>query len=194
MSNQRGIRGREAAFDFVERAKSRSLADLIAFQITALHPKAGRDRKLSVQLQELEKKLSSIHHQARQEELRAGKQWSEHVENLRRRSRSYQSELSHAIAEIRSADCEFASLFSAGSVPLDAIRSSIPTDCLLLEYYQARGRIYAFVLGNGRLDLVPLASTDRVRSIFRLLQFQLSKFRLGNEYTRQLSSDMQEAT
>src|SRR5205085_9985082 len=90
--------------------------------------------------------------------------------------------------------CEFASLFSAGSVPLDAIRSSIPTDCLLLEYYQARGRIYAFVLGNGRLDLVPLASTDRVRSIFRLLQFQLSKFRLGNEYTRQLSSDMQEAT
>ncbi len=194
VSNRRGAKGHETAFDFVERAKSRSLADLIAFQVTALQPKVGRDPKLSAQLQELERQLISTQHQTRREELQAGKHSGKRIEKLRRRSRAYQSEIKHAISGLASADWEFASLLSAGTVPLEAIRSTIPADCLLVEYYQVRGRICAFVLGGGSLDFVPLGSAHRVRDIFRLLQFQLSKFRLGEEYARNFSPELHAAT
>src|SRR4029079_6111364 len=45
-----------------------------------------------------------------------------------------------------------------------------------------------------RLDVVPLGPLAQVRSLLRLLQFQLSKFRLGPDYTGALEGHLQAAT
>ncbi len=186
--------GREAAFHFIERAKSRSLADLIAFQVSALQPRVGHDPQLAARLCELEEKLTSAYHQARREELQAEEASAERLQRLRRASRSYESEFSAVLSGIGSADQEFASLLSAGTAPLDAIRSAIPAGALLLEYYVARGTVYACILGSDRLEVLPLAAADPVRSTLRLLQFQLSKFRLGEQYVRRFSETLHAAT
>ena len=190
----RGRRGWSAAFFTIERAKSRSLADLIAFQISALQPKTGGDTKLASRLREVDEKLNSTYRQARREEFQSEKTSAGRLQKLHHQSRSYQSELNSVLSEIGATDQEFASLLSAGTVSLDAIRSTLAADSLLLEYYQARDVIYACILGRNTLEIHPVAAADHVRSTLRLLQFQLSKFRLGQQYLAQFAESLQFAT
>jgi CHAT domain-containing protein/tetratricopeptide (TPR) repeat protein len=185
---KRSKKGREAAFAFIERAKSRSLADLIAFQISNLTPRLESDRNLGSKLFELQEKLTSANHEVRRAEFEGGS--AERVQHLRRESSAYQTRIRRMMSQVDAADREFASLLSAGTVPLDLIRSKIPTGSLILEYYQARGAIYACLLGRDRLELWPVAPAAQVRQIFRLLQFQLSKFRLGPDYVRRFQESL----
>jgi CHAT domain-containing protein len=65
---------------------------------------------------------------------------------------------------------------------------------MLLEYYQARGQLYVCLLGRVSLDIVPLGPIAAIRNQLRLLQFQLSKFRLGPEFINALSGQLLAAT
>jgi CHAT domain-containing protein len=194
LAKDRGKEGREAAFDFIERAKSRSLADLIGFGVYALRPKSDRNRKLAARVHELRERLTFAYRQAQREEMRADQADTERVLQLRQQSRQYENQFADAFATLDAADRDLASLINAGTVSIEQIRQTIPHDALLLEYYQARGVLYACVLGGDRLDVVPLASSAYVRSVFRLLQFQLSKFRLGPDYVSRFANNLQEAT
>src|SRR5262249_40583835 len=64
----------------------------------------------------------------------------------------------------------------------------------LLEYFQARGRLYACAVGRERLDVVPLGPVAPVKNLARLLQFQLSRFRLGARYAEASGARMRDAT
>jgi CHAT domain-containing protein len=64
---------------------------------------------------------------------------------------------------------------------------------VLLEYYQARGSYYVCVVGRERLEVVRLAPAPDVRRLLRLLQFQLSKFRLGPQYVDAFASQFRAA-
>ena len=194
LAKDRGEEGREAAFDFIERAKSRSLADLIGFGVYALQPKSDRNRKLAARVHELRERLTFAYRQAQREEMRADQADTERVLQLRQQSRQYENQFADAFATLDAADRDLASLINAGTVSIEQIRQTIPLDALLLEYYQARGVLYACVLRSERLDVIPLASSAHVRSVFRLLQFQLSKFRLGPDYVNRFASNLQEAT
>jgi len=185
-----GKDGQKTAFDFIERAKSRSLADLIAFQISVMTPRPESTLSLGAELVELQEKLTSTNHQARRAEFQAEAKSAEQVQRLRAEAVVYQAQIRRVISQVDAADREFASLLSAGTVSLDLIRSKIPPDSLILEYYEARGAIYACLLGNGRFELLPVAPAARVREVFRLLQFQLSKFRMGPDYVRKFADSM----
>ena len=65
---------------------------------------------------------------------------------------------------------------------------------MLLEYYQARGEIFVCLLTRKRLDIRRLTPASRVRNLLRLLQFQLSKFRLGTDYTQTFAKSLREVT
>jgi CHAT domain-containing protein len=189
-----GRSGQEAAFDYIERAKSRSLADLIGFGAYALQPKAERNRRLASQVHELRERMTLAYRQAQREELRAEQGSAERAQKLQRKSREYEAEFASAFASLGTADRDLASLMNAGVVPLETVHDAIPTDSLLLEYYQARGILYACLVARERVDVVTLGPVSHVRDVFRLLQFQLSKFRLGDAYVSRFASNLQEAT
>jgi CHAT domain-containing protein len=189
LQNQ-GKNGQKTAFDFIERAKSRSLADLIAFQISVLTPRPQSAQSLGAELVELQEKLTSANHEVRRAELQGGSSSAERVQRLRAESSAYQTQIRRMITQVDAADRQFASLLSAGTVPLELIRSRIPAGTLVLEYYEARGTIYACVLGGDRLAIWPVAPAGPVREVFRLLQFQLSKFRLGPEYVSKFAATL----
>src|SRR6266536_955725 len=185
-----GKNGQKTAFDFIERAKSRSLADLIAFQISVLTPRPQATQSLGAELVELQEKLTSTNHEARRAEFQAEAKSVARVQRLRAEAAVYQTQIRRVISQVDAVDREFASLLSAGTVSLELIRSKIPPGSLILEYYEARGTIYACLLGKDRLELCPLAPAGRVREVFRLLQFQLSKFRIGPDYVRKFAESM----
>jgi CHAT domain-containing protein len=79
------------------------------------------------------------------------------------------------LGDVQRNDQEFAALLNVGTADLAVIRSALPADAVLLEYYQARGIIYAAVLDGDDLVVVPLSPAGRVRGLLRLLQQQLLK-------------------
>ena len=194
LAQNRGSGWAETAFDFIERAKSRSLADLIAFQMSALKPRAEHEQKLGSQLQEMQEKITFAYRQTRREEFQAEPVSIERLQRLSEKSSVYETQMKNIIFKLDAADRELASLLSAGTIPINEIRSAIPDGSLILEYYQVRGTICGCILGRDRLELRPLAAAKRVREIFRLLQFQLSKFRLGSGFVRTFGRILQADT
>ncbi len=194
LSRPRTHTARERAFAYIEQAKSRSLADLIAFKNVDLPAQRGAAGGLSARIRRLRTKLNVHYRQIELLETNPADGGTARIENLRRSARRCEDRLVKAQTELRSADTRFGVLENAHTIELDAIRSIIPEDSVVLEYYQARETVHACVLSRNALEIVPVASLDRVQNLLRLLQFQLSKFRLGQEYVNRFADSLESAT
>jgi CHAT domain-containing protein len=91
-------------------------------------------------------------------------------------------------------DQEFAALQGGGACTLEDIQASVPPAATIVEYYEARGRMYAAIIERNRLDIVALAPATRIRSLVRMLQFHLSKFRFGSTYTTAFAGELRTVT
>ena len=179
-------RGREAdgqaAFVYIEQAKSRSLADLIAFRIDHLPGSNRAPGALSERVTALREEWNWYVRTIQLQESQTRDPRDPQIEKLRRSAHECEHRLLEAMTALRVHDREFASLHAGASIDLDAIRSSLPPDAMLLEYYRVRDQFYACLLSRGMLKIVPAGSASELRRTLQLLRFQLSKFRLGREY------------
>jgi CHAT domain-containing protein len=180
-----------AAFGYIESGKSRSLADLIAVRAASLAPRGAADNTAAPRLRQ---ELSWHYKQIELEETRPDKRSAERMEALRARTRELEKELGRSLDEARRTDQEFSALQTGTSFTLEEIRASVAPGTLVVEYYQARGQIYVCVLGREQLDIVSLGPVAALRELVRLLQFQLSKFRLGSAYLSTFAARLQTAT
>lgn len=178
------------AFRYMEKAKSRSLADLIAFRAVSLTPRVSGSA--SNEVRELRQELNWHYRQLEDQEKRSGK--GRRLEALRTRTQTIERQLVKSLDELRRTDQEFSALESGTTFTLEEIRASLPADTVLVEYYQAMGRLYVAVLSANCLETTPLGSIDEVRRVHRLLQFQLAKFRLGSDYTTKYAGPLRAAT
>jgi CHAT domain-containing protein len=112
------------------------------------------------------------------------------VAQLDRRSRRLEQRLIRITSQLRGRDLDFESLHTGSSVELEAIRAALPAGGLLLEYYQARGTVFGFVVGRDRLEVRRVTTSERVQRTLGFLQFQLSKLQLGDAYVRTFSSPL----
>lgn len=182
----------EAAFGYIEKAKSRSLADLIAFRATTLAPHvtgAATDK-----MRRLRQQLNGRYRQLELAEMTSNLYATRRLEQLRHSTRALEKQLIGSLEEVSSTDQEFAALQAGRTSGLDEIRSALPRDTILLEYYQARGSYYVCVLTTERLEVIPLGPAVDVRRILRLLNFQLSKFRLGPDFVKVFAQQLRTAT
>jgi CHAT domain-containing protein len=109
------------------------------------------------------------------------------------RVRTLERQMTGSLEEVGRTDQEFSALQSGRAASLDDIRATLPPETTLLEYYQARGRYYVCVVTRDALDVVALAPAAHVRRLLRLLQFQISKFRLGPAYVDAFASQFRAA-
>ena len=171
----------EEAFGYIEQAKSRSLADLIAFRASTLAPRV--ESALTDEVRSLRQQINAHYRQIELEDVKREKRSPRRIDTLRRRARTLENRLIKSLNALRSTDQEFAALQGGTAFGIEEIREVLTPETILLEYYQARGQIYACVLSRERLDVVPVASASVVRKLLRLLQFQLSKVGLGPNYS-----------
>jgi len=185
-------RHQEAAFGYIEQAKSRSLADLIAFRASTLAPRVESD--LGDDVRSLRQQINLHYREMEQELVQREKRSERRIEALRQQAKLLENRLGKSLNAVRSTDEEFAALQGAPASALEEIREVLTPETMLLEYYQARGQIYACVLGRDALHVVPVASAPEVRKLLRLLQFQLSNLALGPAYTATFGARMRDAT
>ncbi len=186
--------GQEQAFDYIEQAKSRSLADLIAFRSQGLPAHRRTERGLAEQVARLRAELNWYSRTIQLLEGRAANLMAPHLVKLRRAAHDCEHRLVEALGGLRVEDAEYASLQTAGSVPVEAVRASLPEGAVLLEYYRVGDRFHACVLSRDSLRIVPAGTVAEMRRTLQLLRFQLSKFRLGAGYARTFAAQLLDAT
>ncbi|HLY92611.1 MAG TPA: CHAT domain-containing tetratricopeptide repeat protein [Candidatus Angelobacter sp.] len=190
-----GTRAQKEAFGYIEQAKSRSLADLIAFRASSLASRESDSISPAMgEFRDMRQKLNWTYHQIELEELNREGRSEERIQQLRQLSRSYEDALVKAFSRVQSVDREFASLQNAKTVPIEELQRILPENALLLEYYTARNRFYVCLVGRNQFKILPLGEVMPVREKLRLLQLQLAKFRLGEDYIRPLEKSFLEAT
>jgi CHAT domain-containing protein len=194
LSGQEPRRSAEKAFAYIEQAKSRSLADLIAFRSQGLPASRRTERALVEQVNALRGELNWHSRTIQRLEGRSANPMNPQLLNVRRAARECEKRLVEALARVRVEDAEYASLQNAGSAPIETIRASLPEDALLLEYYRVGGQFFVCALSRRSLKIVPLGPVSEMRRALQLLRFQLSKFRLGTEYVRTFHEGLLDAT
>ena len=194
-----------AAFLYIEQAKSRSLADLVAFRADALPDTGTGD--LAAELRQRRDELNWTYREIDLYELKlaedaagsappAGEaqrrqsnsdtdtdaEDARRMNELRRRCREQEQRLLQTLGALRSRNVELGSLQAAGSLEVEAIQGALPDGAMLLEYFEARGTLFVGLLGRDHLEVRPLGNSAVAREHLRYLQFQLAKFQLTPDY------------
>jgi CHAT domain-containing protein len=184
----------EEAFTYVEQAKSRSLMDLFLRPAPALAEKTSGQSELVRSIRDLREELNWYYNLIEREQLQPEQQSPERIAALEKKAHRHEKELVRILHDASDTDADQAGLQMPSHVPLAAIRAAIPEDCLLVEYFQVRDRILVCLLGRQSLQIVPVTLVSRIAGLLRLLQFQLSKFRLGTQYLESVRDSLLQTT
>src|SRR3984885_1161483 len=186
--------GFEEAFGYVEQAKSRTLADLLSKPMHIASAGAAGQSDLVRSIRNLREELNWYYNLIEREQLRPEERSGQRIKQLEQEARLRESDLTKAMKEATIAEAHEAGLEVASSISLEQIRSALPADATLVEFFRAKDHYLACVLTRDDLYIAPVTVQPRVQKILQLLQFQLSKFRLDPKYLTTFSQPLLDAT
>jgi CHAT domain-containing protein/predicted negative regulator of RcsB-dependent stress response len=173
------------SFGYIELAKSRSLAELLTRARHSAPADASSGQSgLVRRIREMREELNWYYHRIEQEQLRADEPSPQRIERLQKEALAHENELLRVLREIPSAESNRPSAPGSGFDSLEDVRASLPTDATLIEYFSLRDNFVAAVVTRESLEIIPLTPVSRVSNLIRMLDFQISKFRLGADYIR----------
>ena len=183
----------DEVFEYMERAKCRSLVDAMCDRARPLLPRpTSRDSRKEIQ--NLRAQLNWYYHRIEIEELESEGRSAQLVDRLWEQARMREDLLLRKIRELPVSGGGESGSYQFAAVTLREIRAALEPGCVLLEYFRAGNQIVAAVVNGEGVNVASLADADNVRSRLRMLQFQLSKFRLGPSYVAHAGSALLEAT
>ena len=184
----------EEAFGYVEQAKSRSLMDLFLRPAPAVTDQAAGQSQLVRSMRDLREELNWYYHLIEREQLQPEEVSPQRIATLREQARDREKQLVRVLQEVTEADASQAGLQLPSHLPLSEIREAIPADTMLVEFFRVHDRIVVCLLTRETLELCPVTIENRIGSLLRLLQFQLSKFHLNPQYVEEFQDAMAKAT
>ncbi len=180
----------EEAFGYMEMAKSRNLAELLVHHAQALPEAPSGQSGLVRKIREMREELNWYYRRLEIEQLQTEAPSPERIEQLRQKAAAQENNLLRALRELPQSQAPGTSI---APETLESIRSVLPPDAALIEYFSAKGQFLAALVTHGSLETVPLTPVSRVVNLMRMLEFQISKFRLGGDYTRRFEKALLEA-
>jgi len=184
----------EEALSYVEQARSRSLMDLFVRPAPTHSDATPGQSELVRTIRDLREELNYYYSRIEREQLLPEQPSPERLSALQEQASQREKELVETLQNATEVDAADAGLQMPSHLPIATIRAAIPSDTLLVEYFRVRDRIVAFVLGLDTLEIVPVTLIARVENLLRLLQFQLSKFRLNPEYLAAVQDSLLQST
>jgi CHAT domain-containing protein/tetratricopeptide (TPR) repeat protein len=178
----------EESFGYIELAKSRSLAELLKRSGPSIRPADAGQSELVRRIREMREELNWYYRRIEIEQLRAEAPSPHRIEELQKQALAHENELLHVLRELPQSQ-DNASHGPAIS-SLENIRACLPAQAALVEYFGVKGQFIAVVLTHEGLKIVPITPVSRAVNLLRLLHFQISKFKLGAEYTQTFGKSM----
>ena len=184
----------EEAFTYIEQAKSRSLIDLFFRPAPTIADDQPGQSELVRSIRDLREELNWYYNLIEREQLQPEQHSPERIIALQKQAGVREKELLHMLQEATQGDADQAGLQTPTMLPLTTIRAAIPSDTLLVEYFRIQDRILVCLLGRETLEILPVTLQTRVADFLRLLQFQLSKFRLNRQYLEAFKDSLVQST
>lgn len=168
-----------AAFQFVERSKSRTLIDLLERNLETVwdtgvddSPRLQRIRKIREELNIFYSRLSEIG------AVRPAGDTATQEEITKR-----EQELVELLREVGSEKSGWATLQSMKIPDVEEVQAMLQPDEVLVEYFTIGDRFQAFIINRNKFEVVRnLTTTSAVRTALKGFTFQLSKFHLQPAY------------
>jgi CHAT domain-containing protein len=183
-----GPKGAEESFGYIEMAKSRSLAEILVRTGTVMRPADEGQSELVRRIREMREELNWYYRRIEIEQLRAEEPSPERIDKLQKEALAHENELLHVLRELP--ESEESAAHGPAMRSLEAIRAALPPDAALVEYFSLKDQFVAAVVTREQLKIVPLTPVPRVVKLLRMLHFQMSKFKLGAEYTQTFEKSM----
>jgi tetratricopeptide (TPR) repeat protein len=173
--------------DCMEEAKSRSLRDLMGGRPPERAD--GPETAAAGRMRELREELNWYYHRIELEQLGQEPSYRERVDSLQAAARDREKALIRLLRDMPALEAE-AGMGNAPGMTFDGIRAALGPETVLVEYFHARDRVVAAVISQQVLEVRPICSRSRIDPLIRLLQFQISKFRLGADYAEVFRAPM----
>ncbi len=184
----------EEVFAYIEQAKSRTLIDLLNQPVHVPTAADSGQSELVRSIRKLREELNWYYNLIEREQLRPEERSQERVQQLEQQARSRESDLMRAVKEATVAEANEAGVQVPSNMSLEEIRSALPDDTALMEFFCAHDRIVACVLTRDELHICPVTVQTQIQKLLQLLQFQMSKFRLDPQYVATFAQPLLEST
>jgi CHAT domain-containing protein len=184
----------EESFGYMELAKSRSMAELLMQHSYAPPAPDSGQSGLVRRIREMREELNWYYRRIEREQLRAEDPSPERIEKLQKEALAHENELLRALREVPVSQPD-ASLSSGSAIQsLENIRACLSDETALVEFFGVKEQFVAAVLTRGKLEIILLTPVSRVVNLLRMVHFQISKFRLGNDYIKNFEKSLLVAT
>jgi CHAT domain-containing protein len=167
----------ERAYNWCERAKSRSLIDLLSQHVRAIRAQA--DDPLLGEAQKLREELNNYY-------LRTWPAERLPSESERDNVQLKEHELARLLREMSVRNAEYVSLQTVSTASLDQVQQSLSAGMTMVEYFTIGNEVIAFVIDRGRANVVRnLCRLEDVQVLHEQLQFQLERMLLDQGHVRE---------
>jgi CHAT domain-containing protein len=178
----------------MEAAKSHTMTAML-FQSSQSLPVDETSRSKEVlRIRDLREELNWLYHRIELEELRQERMSREGVERLRQQAQERENELLRSLRELPAHEYENVTLDAPAEFSMAMLQAAIPSNTALIEYYAVGDRLVVALVTRESAEITPVTSVSRVSGVLQLLNFQLSKFRMGIDRMRQFEKLMFRAT
>jgi CHAT domain-containing protein len=178
----------EESFGYIQLAKSRSLAELLKRSGPAIRPPDAGQSELVRHIREMREELNWYYRRIEIEQLRAEVPSPDRIEKLQKQALAHENELLHVLREMPQSEENPTQAPAISS--LENIRACLPPQSALVEYFCLKDQVIAAMLTHEGLKIVPITPVSRAVNLLRMLHFQISKFKLGAEYTQTFGKSM----
>ena len=182
----------DAAFQYIELAKSRSLTDLLFQRNHALPGNEQGQSELAQRVRDLREELNWYQQRIEIEQLRPEGASAKRIGVLQEQAREHEKTLLRQLRELPDSASELVP--SKGALSIGTIRETLALEATLVEYFFTGEQIVAAVLTKSSLEMVPLSLVSRVSELLRLLRFQLGKFRLSPRLAEAFAESLYDVT
>ena len=183
-----------AAFTYIEEAKSRGFADLIADRAAQLPARQPGGEHAAAGVREARQQLHGYDHQIERETTGQRHVDPVRIARLRKDASVREAQLADRLRALKRVDAELADLHGVGDIDIAEIRAALPPGMQILEYFIGRGIIRACVVSRDQIEIRDIGPEHAVAAIVQLLRFQLGKFRLHPDYLRTFGRVLTDAT
>jgi len=184
----------QEAFEYIELAKSRSLMDRLMQPVHVPSDADAGQSDLVRSIRNLREELNWYYNLIEREQLKPEERSPERIQKLEQEARAHEDDLMRALREATLDEASQAGVQMASAVSLEKIRSLLPADTALVEYFRIQDRDVACVLTCDELHIRPVTVESRVKKTLQLFQFQLAKFRLDPQYVAAFQEPMLKST
>jgi CHAT domain-containing protein len=185
----------QEAWNHIEQAKSRSLLELVARRMNPVSStNRHEENSMAFRIGRLREELDWYYHRIEVEQLGQEAASHQRLLELRGLAQEREGELLRALRDLAPEEAEAAGMQSAVPASLDSVREALGPKSALVEYFRVRDRILAAIVTLDGVEIITVTRVPRVAQLLRMLQFQFSKFQLGQDYLREFHDPLLEAT